>query len=555
MNLANLGLSGLLAAQNRLQTAGHNLNNASTEGYNRQTVLSQTAGATPGAGGYLGRGVLAVTVQRSYDNFLNNQLTQAQSNGAAMVSYGHEITQINNLFADPTVGISPALQRFFDGMDAVASSPADGAARQELIGRSGSLVTQINEANQFLKDQSNNINTQVTTVVTQVNSYVERIQDLNSQITVARATTANHEPNDLLDQRDQLAAELTQLVGVKVTDQEGTFSVALNNGQLLLGGNVAYPLHAQPSAADPSRTVIAYSHRVAGNQTVNIEMKDAGITGGKLGGVLEYRNTTLDSVQNQLGRLAVGLAMSVNQIHKTGDDLSGVAGGDFFNLGPVKVMSGVKNDAASGMVAASFYSASANPLENAPNALTGDDYRIDYDGTDFSITRLPNGSPVLLNDGDVVDGVQYTLPAPMVAGDSWAVQPTRDAASNLSLAITDPGKIAAAASGAGTANGETALELAKLRTGKSLGGSTLSLNEAFSQIVNKIGVMTQQNGTAAKAQASLIQQNYAAQQSLSGVNVDEELINLDRFQEQFRAASRLIDVSSTLFDTLLSLRN
>lgn len=562
MNLANLGLSGLLAAQNRLQTAGHNLNNASTEGYNRQTVLSQTAGATQTAGGYLGRGVLAVTVQRSYDNFISNQLTQAQSNGAALVSYGHEITQINNLFADPTVGISPALQRFFDGMDAVASSPADGAARQELIGRSGSLVTQINETNQFLKDQSNNINTQITTVVTQINSYVERIQDLNSQITVARATTANHEPNDLLDQRDQLAAELTQLVGVKITDQEGTFSVALNNGQLLLGGNVAYPLHAQPSAADPSRTAIAYTHRVAGNATVNIELKDSGITGGKLGGLLHYRNTTLDSVQNELGRLAVGLALSVNEIHKTGQDLSGVPGGDFFDLGPVKVISGFKNDPSSAMVGASFDTNPPAPdLPTAPNALTGDDYRIDFDGTAFSITRLPNGSAVSLGNNQVIDGVRYTLPditsipSPVAAGDSWVIQPTRDAASNLKLAITDPGQIAAAASGAGSANGDTALELAKLRTGKSLGGGTLSLNEAFSQIVNKIGVMTQQNGTAAKAQASLIQQNYAAQQALSGVNVDEELINLDRFQDQFRAASRLIDVSSTLFDTLLSLRN
>lgn len=548
MNLANLGLSGLMAAQNRLQTAGHNLNNASTEGYNRQTVLSQTAGATQTSGGYLGRGVLAVTVQRSYDNFITRQLTQAQSNGAALVSYGHEITQINNLFADPTVGISPALQRFFDGIDAVASSPADGAARQELIGRSGSLVTQINETNQFLKDQSNNINTQVTTVVTQINSYVERIQDLNSQITVARATTANHEPNDLLDQRDQLASELTQLVGVKVTDQEGTFSVTLNNGQLLLGGNIAYPLHAQPSAADPSRTVVAYTHRISGNQTVTVEMKDSSITGGKLGGVLDYRNNALDSVQNQLGRLAVGLALSVNQIHNNGQDLNGNPGGDFFNLGPIKVLNGSQNTTGA-QIGASFDSA---------NALTSQDYRIDFDGTNYSILQLPNGNPVALNDGDVIDGVRYTLPvAPpaAAAGESWVVQPTRDAASNLSLAITNPGAIAAAVTGAGTANGDSALELAKLRTNKTLGGGTLSLNEGFSQIVNKIGVMTQQNGTAAKAQASLIQQNYSAQQALSGVNVDEELINLDRFQDQFRAASRLIDVSSTLFDTLLSLRN
>ncbi|MBP6020019.1 MAG: flagellar hook-associated protein FlgK, partial [Burkholderiaceae bacterium] len=398
-----------------------------------------------------------------------------------------------------------------------------------------------------LKEQHNNINTQITTVVTQVNSYVERIQDLNKQITVARATTANHEPNDLLDQRDQLAAELTQLVGVKITDQEGTFSVALNNGQVLLGGNVAYPLHAQPSAADPSRMVLAYTQRVGGNnQTTTIEMRDASITGGKLGGLLDYRAQALDSVQNELGRLAVGLAMSVNEIHRGGQDLNGDPGGDFFTLGPIKMLNGAKNT-SSAQVTAEFADA---------NALTGQDYRIDFNGTNYSITRLPNGNTMALTDGAVIDGVKFTLPTTAAAaGDSWTVQPTRDAASNLSLAINDPAKIAAGEMGAGNASGENALKLAALRNGKSLGGGTLSLNEAFSQVVNRVGVMAQQNGTAAKAQASLIQQNYAAQQALSGVNVDEEVVNLTRFQDQYRAASRLIDVSSTLFDTLLGLRS
>ncbi|HUG59319.1 MAG TPA: flagellar basal body protein, partial [Candidimonas sp.] len=120
MNLAHLGLSGINAAQNRLQTAGHNLNNADTVGYNRQTVLSQTAGATGTHAGYIGRGVQAVTVQRSYDSFLYRQLVGAQTTGAALVSYGNEISQINNLFADRTVGITPALQNFFDSMQAAA---------------------------------------------------------------------------------------------------------------------------------------------------------------------------------------------------------------------------------------------------------------------------------------------------------------------------------------------------------------------------------------------------------------------------------------------------
>src|SRR5690606_15776892 len=209
MNLANLGLSGLNAASNRLQTAGHNINNSATVGFNRQTVLVQTAGSTSTGAGYIGRGVQAVTVQRSYDSFLYRQLVGAQTTGAALVSYGNEISQINNLFADRTVGITPALQNFFDSMQAAASAPADPAARQELLGRARSVVRQIHDSTVFLHSQREYTTTPIETTVTQVNSYVERVRDLNTQIQTARATNPGHEPNDLMDQRDQLVSELS----------------------------------------------------------------------------------------------------------------------------------------------------------------------------------------------------------------------------------------------------------------------------------------------------------------------------------------------------------
>ncbi|WP_323017893.1 flagellar basal body rod C-terminal domain-containing protein [Castellaniella sp.] len=139
----------------------------------------------------------------------------------------------------------------------------------------------------------------------------------------------------------------------------------------------------------------------------------------------------------------------------------------------------------------------------------------------------------------------------------------------MNVALTDPAKIAAAGETAnakdsaraprpgpaGSANGDNALKLAALRSEKVLGNGTMGLNEAYSQLVNGVAVKTQANTTAQKAQESLIQQNYAAQQAVSGVNMDEEYINLQQYQEQYRAAARLIDTASTLFDTLLSLRN
>ena len=548
MNLAHLGLSGINAAQNRLQTAGHNINNAATDGYNRQTVLSATAGATSTSAGYVGRGVQAVTVQRSYDSFLFRQLASAQTNGASIATYGTEIKQINNLFADRTVGITPALQKFFDGVQAVASAPADSAARQELLGRAASLVGQINDSNAFLNEQRNNVNSQITTVVTQVNSYVERVRDLNTQITTARATASNPEPNDLLDQRDQLVSELSQLVGVKVLEQDGKFNLTVGNGQVLLGGDTVFPLHAQPSAEDPGRTTIAYTAPGPNGTSYKIELEEDRIKGGKLGGLIEYRQEALDTVQNNLGRLAVGIATAVNAIHVKGEDLNGVAGGAFFNLGAIKGMPGAQNSGAGVL----------NVNIADPSALTAQDYRIERTASGYAVTSVPGGTKTeFTGNVGTVDGVTFDFSAggTPAAGDSWLVQPTRAAAADLSLAIDDPAKIAAAGTGTGVANGDNALELAQLQNAKVLGGGSMSLNESYSQIVNKVGVLTQQNATEAKAQATLIQQNYAAQQAVSGVNLNEEYVNLDRYQEQFRAASRLIDVSSTLFDTLLSMRS
>ncbi|MGE4125044.1 MAG: flagellar hook-associated protein FlgK [Pusillimonas sp.] len=552
MKLANLGLAAINVAQNRMQTTGHNINNVYTEGYNRQQVKVSTEGAQSMGRGYIGMGARVDSIERSYDNFLYRQVVNAQSKQAELDSFGTEITQINNLFADRTAGVSPALQKFFDGIQAVASSPADPAARKELVGRASSLVGQLNDANAFLEEQRGNINTQISTVVRQVNSYVERIHDFNGQIVRARASGSGATPNDLLDQRDQAVAELNELVGVKVIEQGDRIGLTFGAGQVLLSGDTVYPLSAQPSDYDPRRTAVAYSLPAGNNSSVQIELDDKYITGGKLGGLLSYRTDSLDAVQNDLGRLAVGLAMSINQAQAKGEDLNGDTGADMFSIANPTVLASPRNNPAStGTVTVEFAEA---------NKLTGANYQVSFDGAAYKVVRLPEQTVVAPDAANQYDGLTFNFPDPAIvpppvhAGDSWSVAPTRMAASDISMTMTDPAKFAAAGPGTGVSDNANALEMAKLQTAKTLGNGTMNFNEAYSQIVNNVGVQTQQTQTAQKAQAALVQQTYAAQQAYSGVNLNEEYVNLQRYQEQFQAASRLIDVSSTLFDTLLSLK-
>lgn len=563
MNLFGLGLSALTTAQHNLQTTGHNINNAAVEGYSRQTVLTQSNGAMATGAGYIGRGVQAVTVLRAYDGFLHSQLVKSQSEGAAYVSYGNEIAQLSNLFSDHTTGVSPALQKFFDGLQAVASSPADAAARQELIGRADSLATQINESNRFIESQRQNINTQLDTVVAQINSYVERIHDMNQQITKAKASgVGNHQPNDLLDQRDQLVAEINQLVDVKVLEQDGNFSLTLGSGQVLLGGPTIYPLHVVPSATDPSRQVVAYTTSFTAGQANKSELADTNFKGGQLGGILAYRTDTLDPAQNALGRLALSITAEVNAAHEKGFDLNGDKGSSFFSAHINQPVVGTNNTGTASI---------SLKLDDA-SKLSTHDYELRYKNNKLEIRQLPKGEFAEVDPTApiVVDGfeINITDAAQMKEGDVWFLQPTRRAASGFSVTITDPAKIAAAGADEngnplGSANGDAALKLAELQNKKTVGGMTgsaagtgaMSFNEAFSQLVNRVAVNAQQNATSAAAQKNLIQQNYSAQQAVSGVNLNEEYLMLDRYADQFRAASKLIEVGSTLFDTLLGLRN
>ncbi|MEN5161694.1 flagellar hook-associated protein FlgK [Achromobacter spanius] len=556
MNLYKTALGGLNAAQAGLATTGHNINNATTVGYNRQRVMISTAGAQATANGYIGRGVQVDTVVRSYDSFLYKQLVGATGSGAQLQTQLDQVSQINNMFSDRTVGIAPGLTNFFTSMNTVASKPADPAARADLLGQANSLTTQIRSAYQEMQKQREGLNTQISTTVDQVNSYLTRIDDLNQQISLAAGKAGGSPPNDLLDQRDQAVMELNQLIGVTTYEQGDKISVSLTKGgQSLLSGNTIYPLQAVASSADAGRTAIAYTLPAGTGKTIAVEMKDTDISGGKLGGLLQFRASSLDVMQNQLGQMAVGLALSFNAQHKEGLDQGGNPGEDFFSVGEPK---GVPNTAnkSNAQITGDF----TNPAN-----INAKDYEISFDGTNYQVVRLPEGSQVYngpatgtpptatLNLENEM-GVTLTIDAPPQAGDKWSLSPTRNAAGDINVLISDPDKVAAADSAGGDANGKNALKLAQLQTTKVLGHGTMSINDMFAQVVNTVGVQTQQIKTAATAQVNLVKQTAAAQQAVSGVNLNEEYVSLSLYQEQYQASARIIDVASTIFDTLLGLR-
>lgn len=540
MSLFSIGLSGLSAAQNALSTTSNNISNVYTDGYSRQlTLLGQNSS---GEGG--GSGVSVDGIQRQYNSYISSQLNQVNSRESALETYQSQVNQIDDLLADSDSGLTTLMQNFFSSLEDLTGAPSDAAAREGVLGSARSMVAQFRAYDGYLSDMREGINGQIGDVVTQVNDLSDQIADLNKQVTLARARSGE-EPNALLDQRDKLVSDLGELVDVNVQVQDGsTYQVSLSNGTPLVAGNKSFDLVAVKSDEDPSNITIAYEDG-AGSRS---PLKESVIQGGELGGLLSFRSETLDSVQNQLGQLAVTLAVEFNDQHEAGVDINGDSGEAFFQIGSPTVIASA-NNAGSGSMTAEYGDISE---------LTADDYRLTYqaDGS-LEVENLSSGKTSTVSqdaDGNLsVGGVTLTPGTPPpVEGDVFTLQPTRNAAAGFELAPIDASQIAASGGG-DTGDNTNALKLLDLQNQKLVGGSA-TFSGGYASLVSDVGnraAITEANLTT---QQGLSDQLYAYQQADSGVNLDEEYANLMRYQQYYSANAKVIEAGSTILDTILGLR-
>jgi len=325
--LLSIGLTGLTASQANLLTTSHNITNASTPGYNRQTVSLTTHDPQFSGAGFFGQGVRLDNIKRQYDEFLNQQVLSASTRKEEYAAYNAQISQVDNLLADESAGLSAALADFFRGVNDVANNPSSIPARQSMISLAESLAGRFNAMDSRLNEIRDLNEGQISSTVTEINGYAKQIAALNQRITEVQAAGPSVAANDLLDQRDQLAAELNKLVKVSTyTESSGAMSVFIGSGQSLVTGNTASQLAmAYPDAADPTRGEIRLV--TPGGA---VPLPDSVLTGGRLGGLLGFRSETLDRVQDELGAIAKAVGAQFNAVHVGGTDLNGAAGANFF---------------------------------------------------------------------------------------------------------------------------------------------------------------------------------------------------------------------------------
>ncbi|CAI2417803.1 MAG: flagellar hook-associated protein FlgK [Serratia liquefaciens] len=546
-SLINTAMSGLNAAQVALSTVSNNISNYNVAGYNRQTAILAQNGGMSTMSGFIGNGVTVTSVNREYNQFITNQLRGAQSQAGAQNAYFEKISQIDNLLASKTNTLSTNMQDFFSNLENLVSNAGDDAARQTVLGKANGLVNQFNNTDKYLRDMDSGVNQQLSDSANQINSYSQQIAKLNDEITRLRGSGG--EPNALLDQRDQLVTELNQVVGVQVMQQDGdAYTVSFANGLTLVQGSNAYQVEAVPSIGDPSRLTIGYNR---GNGVS--EVPEGQITSGSVSGVLKFRSESLDSARNQLGQLALAMADSFNQQHRAGFDLNGDAGTDFFSFGGGRVVDNSRN-AGDAALSVSYTDTSK---------VKANDYRVEFDGSNWQVSRLPDnvkvnatasvdattGKPTLSFDGLKVD-----IDGTAQKNDSFTVKPVSDVAGSLKVAITDSANIAAAGKDdSGRGDNENAKKLLDLQTKKLVDGKA-TFSGAYASMVSSVGNQTASAKVSATSQANIVKQLTIQQQSISGVNLDEEYGELLRFQQYYMANAQVIQTASSMFDALLNIR-
>lgn len=619
-NMLNTGISGLNAAQVALSTVSNNISNVNTAGYSRQTVL-QTAAITQSAGRFtIGSGVDVVAVQRAYNNFLTSAVWGSNANLQRATTYNDLATTLNGSLS-ASGDLQGSLDNLYGAFSAVANAPSSNSGRQALLGSARALSAVFNTFGQQLDSQRDQVNGQISGTVNSINSVSANIADLNNKINQSSVTG---QPNALLDQRDALVKTLSGYIGVTaVVNGDGMMSVYSTSGQALVNGSSSFPLTSSGSTYDPTRPDVYDS---SGN---NITSR---LSGGTLGALLDYRSNVLDPVQNKLGQAAVALATSVNAQQAKGLDLNGQQGAPIFST-PVPTVLVANGNTGSAAVTASITDVSQ---------LSAADYKFSYDGTAWKLqTQAGQTVPLTSNpDGSLsAQGLTIQMSGSPQAGDSFQIQPTLHASTNLGVVMTDPRGVAAAAALSGTAtsgnlgsgtvgsisvndptnaallgnatvtfatpgtyqitdaggatigggaytagqpisangwsltlngapaagdsfklaansNGlndnSNALTLAGMANTGVLDGSTTSVLATYAQLTTTIGTVGAQAATNLTTQTSLNNQAMSAQQSVAGVNMDEEAANLVKFQQAYQASAQIISASQTIFSTLLS---
>lgn len=541
-SILNTAKAGLLSQQLGIEVVGHNIANVQTEGYTRQEVNFATARPRLTGLGLLGTGVRVNSITRDFDKFLFNQiLGEGSSTGNFVVRSG--LFKTIEILFNTTTGrnLSGDLDDLFLAFDDLAVNPSGLAERTTVVANAETLTSNFNLLGKNLFQERINADLSVNDTVNDINLLLDEIASLNSSI--HSIETGLSPANDLRDKRDMAVLDLSKKLDIKIIDtRNNQVSITLANGTPLVIGLNTFQLSTTPGLDNKGFKDILISD--GGGGTTNITNQ---LEGGELRGLIDVRDVELVDFIDQVDRLAASLITEFNAIHQLGVGLDGSTGINFFTpLTPTVNPSSLNT--GTGVVT----------MTNAsPSTVSVDKFQMQFtSATDFDLINLTTG----VNTGsftfvpgtafNVAGGLSVTITGAPVAGDIVNFSVSENAASTMSVAsavLANTDKIAAGLST--TTDGDNALALSNLQDKLVFGGNT-TFDGFFNSTVSLVGVRTRSANDGLEQQDELMLELENQRQSVSGVSIDEEMINLIKFQQAFEASARMITVVEEMFDVL-----
>ncbi len=558
----NVGKQALAVQQAAIQTTGNNIANAGNADYTRQTAdLSANKGQQLKPGTYVGTGTNLDTISRQIDEALQTRLNSAQSeaDGAGVTSdWLSRVEATFNELSDSD--LSTQMSTFFNGWSDLANKPQDAGLRQVVLQDGQGVATLFQNLRSQLDGLQKDSNDRLGALVGNADQLAQQAADLNRQIATAEGGAVGS-ANGLRDQRDAVLKQLSSLVDVKTTRDGSNMNVFVGSEPLVMG--------------DVNRGLAMRQDQVEGKLVSTVIFKQnngaVNVASGQIG-ALQKVQTKIDGVADNIDTLAGNFIFELNKIHSSGQGLDGISSVTGSNS--VKDVTAALNNDASGLKFKANNGSFVVHVKNRTTGLTtstlvkvdldglnGDDTTLNSLSTSIDnidgITASVNAGKLVVNTDSSDTEVSFSQDssgalASLGVGTFFTGSKASDIAVNSTIANNT--NLIAAAKNGDAGDNQTALSIASLETTtiKTLNGGQ-SLKDNYEGIVNDIAASNATAKNNAEA-ATVVQQTLQAQrESLSGVSLDEEAVNLMKQQRAYQGAARFLSTVNELMDTVLNL--
>ncbi|MBC8285993.1 MAG: flagellar hook-associated protein FlgK [Nitrospinae bacterium] len=552
-SILNTAKLGLLSQQLAIEVTGQNIANVQTEGYSRQEVNFEATNPRNFSLGQIGTGVKVAGIERAHDQFLLSQiLSEGDTLGKFQVR--KDVYDQLELLLSENNGrsLNQSLSSFFTAVQDLASNPTGLPERSSMLEEAKNLSSVFNNLGESLFQIQQNLDSAISVEVGKINSLAQEVAALNKSIHANEPTT--YSANDLRDKRDLKVKELSELIDLNFVDErDGQISLTLDDGTPLVLQSTAFTLDTAINGNNKSFLDIGIQDAAGNSKNVT-----SSITGGTLKGYLDMRDTEVEALKDKLDRMAAGFVQEFNEIHQQGFGIDGSTGNNFFNALKTTVVTNVNNTGSATLTAAN----------GDPSNISVDKYEITLTGANsFSLQNLTTGASsgtFTFTSGstfNLANGFAVTISGSPAVGDRFKLSASESASRDFSVSnevLSNGSKISAGLNS--STDGANALELVDLQsklvfdsiTLDASGSGTFTFDEFYSSIVSAVGIQSYASRSTLSQQDGILLQLKTRRESISGVSIDEEMINMIKFQQAYNAAARLIGVVDELLDTVIS---